>query len=256
MLTVTTRKVLPLQVKILDPRIGVNIPMPTYGTKDSAGMDLYAAIEESIVIEPGQSVLIPTGLAIFVDNHEYAAMLLPRSGLGHKQGLVLGNLVGLIDSDYQGPLMVSLWNRSTEPRCIQVFDRIAQMVIVPVVQASFVVVDEFKPTERGAGGFGHTGVGFSRGEAPSIIHVDELPYFNANNELPIWTVWLEGYSATGQNSPAKLCGEYAAATFEEACRKWVATLHVEGQSYYNAENNAYWGCRFFDNEIDARKSFG
>lgn len=249
------REVLPLQVKILDDRIGEEVPMPTYGTVDSAGLDLYAAIPEAMTIDPGQTVLIPTGLSIFIDNHRYAAMLLPRSSLGHKQGLVLGNLVGLIDSDYQGPLMVSLWNRSSEPRTIQVFDRIAQMVLVPVIQASLNVVTDFKPTQRGEGGFGSTGIS-GRGQTKEVVPVDDSGLVAEPAACAEWEVWTEGYAATGQSSPAKFWGTYEAPTFKEACLKWVETLGAEGQSYYNKENNTYWGCRFFDNEIDARKSFG
>jgi len=147
-----------VQYKILDSRLGHEIEMPHYGTKGSAGLDLRACIEKDMMIEPGQTVLIPTGMAIHLDDPGLAAMLLPRSGLGHKHGIVLGNLVGLIDSDYQGPLMVSCWNRSEEAYKIAVGDRIAQMVIVPVLQPVFTQVEEFgDATERGDGGFGHTG---------------------------------------------------------------------------------------------------
>lgn len=144
--------------KILDPRLGNEIEMPHYGTEGSAGLDLRACVDEDLTIEPGQTVLIPTGMAIHLDDPHLAAMLLPRSGLGHKHGIVLGNLVGLIDSDYQGPLMVSCWNRSDSAYTVKVGERIAQMVIVPVVQAKFNLVDDFgDATERGEGGFGHTG---------------------------------------------------------------------------------------------------
>ncbi|MEH6357994.1 MAG: dUTP diphosphatase [Pseudomonadales bacterium] len=146
-----------LQVKILDPRIGSDIPLPHYATSGSAGLDLRACIDQEILLKPGQTELIPTGLAIYLENPNYAAMLLPRSGLGHKHGVVLGNLVGLIDSDYQGQLMVSCWNRGNTDYTINVGERIAQMVIVPVVQTEFELVDEFKATNRGDGGFGHTG---------------------------------------------------------------------------------------------------
>lgn len=147
-----------VDIKILDMRLGREIPMPHYGTLGSAGLDLRACIEKDLVLQPGQTELIPTGMAIHLADPNYAAMLLPRSGLGHKHGIVLGNLVGLIDSDYQGPLMVSLWNRGTEPFTVTVGERIAQMVIVPVVQPEFVVVEDFEQsTERGEGGFGHTG---------------------------------------------------------------------------------------------------
>ncbi|WP_442908692.1 dUTP diphosphatase [Hydrogenovibrio sp. 3SP14C1] len=147
-----------VQYKILDARLGNEIEMPHYGTKGSAGLDLRACIETDMVIEPGQTVLIPTGMAIHLDDPGLAAMLLPRSGLGHKHGIVLGNLVGLIDSDYQGPLMVSCWNRSEQAYKVAVGERIAQMVIVPVLQPVFTQVEEFgDATERGEGGFGHTG---------------------------------------------------------------------------------------------------
>ncbi len=146
-----------LQVKLLDPRIGQQIPMPEYATDGSAGMDLRACIDQAILLSPGQTELIPTGLSIYIENPNYAAMLLPRSGLGHKKGIVLGNLVGLIDSDYQGQLMVSCWNRGNSDYLIEVGERIAQMIIVPVIQTEFKVVDEFQTSQRGAGGFGHTG---------------------------------------------------------------------------------------------------
>lgn len=147
-----------VQYKILDPRLGQEIEMPHYGTKGSAGLDLRACIDEEMTIEPGQTVLIPTGMAIHLDDPGLAAMLLPRSGLGHKHGIVLGNLVGLIDSDYQGPLMVSCWNRGDTAYTVEVGERIAQMVIVPVIQPVFTQVEEFgDATERGEGGFGHTG---------------------------------------------------------------------------------------------------
>jgi len=149
---------LQVQYKILDKRLGNEIEMPHYGTKGSAGLDLRACIDTDLTIEPGQTVLIPTGMAIHLDDPGFAAMLLPRSGLGHKHGIVLGNLVGLIDSDYQGPLMVSCWNRSESPYKISVGERIAQMVIVPVLQPEFSLVEEFgDATERGTGGFGSTG---------------------------------------------------------------------------------------------------
>lgn len=146
-----------LQVKILDARIGSEIPMPEYATDGSAGMDLRACIDGDVLLQPGQTRLIPTGLAIYVQNTNYAAMILPRSGLGHKHGIVLGNLVGLIDSDYQGQLMVSCWNRGQTNYTIAIGERIAQLIIVPVVQAEFEVVDEFESSDRGVGGFGHTG---------------------------------------------------------------------------------------------------
>ena len=146
-----------IQLKILDPRIGEDIPLPTYATDGSAGMDLRAALEESTEILPGETLLIPTGIAIYVEDPNMAAVILPRSGLGHKHGIVLGNLVGLIDSDYQGQLFVSCWNRGDESFTIDVGDRIAQLVIVPVIQAAFDIVDDFESTSRGAGGFGSSG---------------------------------------------------------------------------------------------------
>ncbi|UAY77782.1 dUTP diphosphatase [Pasteurella canis] len=146
-----------IDVKILDQRIGTEFPLPAYATTGSAGLDLRALINESITVAAGQTVLIPTGLSIYIADPNLAAVILPRSGLGHKHGIVLGNLVGLIDSDYQGPLMVSLWNRSNDPFKIEVGDRIAQLVFVPVVQAEFNLVNEFTQTDRGEGGFGHSG---------------------------------------------------------------------------------------------------
>ncbi|MDG6895730.1 dUTP diphosphatase [Volucribacter amazonae] len=146
-----------IDVKILDRRLGNEFPLPTYATSGSAGLDLRACLEQDLTVQAGQTVLIPTGLSIYIADPHLAAVILPRSGLGHKHGIVLGNLVGLIDSDYQGPLMVSLWNRSDEPFTINIGDRIAQLVFVPVVQAEFNIVDEFSQTERGEGGFGHSG---------------------------------------------------------------------------------------------------
>ncbi|TCJ98365.1 deoxyuridine 5'-triphosphate nucleotidohydrolase [Volucribacter psittacicida] len=146
-----------IDVKILDPRLGNEFPLPTYATSGSAGLDLRACLEQSLTVPAGETVLIPTGLSIYIADPNLAAVILPRSGLGHKHGIVLGNLVGLIDSDYQGPLMVSLWNRSNEPFTIEVGDRIAQLVFVPVVQAEFNIVEDFRQTERGEGGFGHSG---------------------------------------------------------------------------------------------------
>ena len=144
-----------LQVKILDERM--RDQLPSYGTPGSAGLDLRACIDEAIEIAPGQTVLIPTGLAIYVEDPRYAAFILPRSGLGHKHGIVLGNLVGLIDSDYQGELMISVWNRGQNTFRLEPGERLAQYVLVPVVHAEFEQVEEFVATERGAGGFGHTG---------------------------------------------------------------------------------------------------
>lgn len=146
-----------IQLKILDPRVGKEFPLPQYATDGSAGMDLRACLDGPLVIQPGETHLIPTGIAIHIGDPHLAAVLLPRSGLGHKHGIVLGNLVGLIDSDYQGQLLVSCWNRGREPFTIQPGERIAQMVIVPVVRAEFEVVEEFEASQRGAGGFGHSG---------------------------------------------------------------------------------------------------
>ncbi|MBE9567503.1 MAG: dUTP diphosphatase [Proteobacteria bacterium] len=146
-----------IQLKILDPRIGQSIPLPQHATEGSAGMDLRAALDETTELKPGDTLLIPTGVSIYVEDPGLAAIILPRSGLGHKHGIVLGNLVGLIDSDYQGQLFVSCWNRGHKSFTIEVGDRIAQLVIVPVVQAEFEVVDDFVATGRGAGGFGHSG---------------------------------------------------------------------------------------------------
>ena len=146
-----------LEVRILDPRVGREFPLPQYATAGSAGLDLRACIDAPLVLEPGAATLIPTGLAIHLDDPGLAAVLLPRSGLGHKHGVVLGNLVGLIDSDYQGQLMVSCWNRGQAPYTVAPGERIAQMVIVPVVQVELTVVDDFVETRRGAGGFGSSG---------------------------------------------------------------------------------------------------
>ncbi|MCL1062625.1 dUTP diphosphatase [Shewanella benthica] len=147
----------PIEVKILDSRIGSQYPLPAYATPGSAGMDLRAMIETSMIVEPGETILIPTGISIHVADPGLAAMILPRSGLGHKHGIVLGNLVGLIDSDYQGPLMVSCWNRGSKPFTLEIGDRLAQLVFVPVIQAEFKLVDEFDNSSRGEGGFGHSG---------------------------------------------------------------------------------------------------
>ena len=144
-----------VELKILHPKMADQLP--AYATPGSAGLDLRACLDETFILQPGDTLLVPTGLAVHLSNPAYAAMLLPRSGLGHKQGIVLGNLVGLIDSDYQGELKVSLWNRGKEAFTVEPMARIAQMVIVPVVQAAFKVVEEFAESERGEGGFGSTG---------------------------------------------------------------------------------------------------
>lgn len=147
-----------LQVKVLDPRIGGEWPLPDYATAHSAGLDLRAALEAPLLLAAGQSVLVPSGLAIHIGDPGLCAVILPRSGLGHKHGIVLGNGTGLIDADYQGPLMVSLWNRSNTAFTVEPGDRIAQLVLMPVVRATLQVVDTFEESARGQGGFGHTGV--------------------------------------------------------------------------------------------------
>lgn len=146
-----------IDVKILDSRIGQQFPLPAYATEGSAGLDLRACLDDAIVLAAGETTLLPTGIAIHIADPSLAAVILPRSGLGHKHGVVLGNLVGLIDSDYQGQLMVSVWNRSQHAFTIEPGERIAQMVFVPVVQAEFNIVSDFESTERGEGGFGHSG---------------------------------------------------------------------------------------------------
>jgi dUTP pyrophosphatase len=147
-----------IQLKILDSRIGKQIPLPEYTTAGSAGLDLRACLDEPLVLNPGNTVLIETGIAVHIGDPGLAAVILPRSGLGHKHGIVLGNLVGLIDSDYQGPLKISCWNRGIQDYTIQPGERIAQLVVFPVQQIQFALVQEFDNTERGEGGFGHTGV--------------------------------------------------------------------------------------------------
>lgn len=146
-----------IQLKILDDRIGKEFPLPRYETKESAGLDLRACVDKPLCILPGQTSLISTGISIYIADPQLAAVILPRSGLGHKHGLVLGNLVGLIDADYQGPLMVSCWNRSQVAYTIEPGDRIAQLVFLPIVRTHFHIVEEFMQTERGKGGFGHSG---------------------------------------------------------------------------------------------------
>jgi dUTP pyrophosphatase len=146
-----------VELKILDPRVGTEIPLPAPATAGSAGMDLRAVLDAPLTLVPGESALIPTGIAIHVGDPDYCAVILPRSGLGHKHGIVLGNLTGLIDADYQGPLMISCWNRAQVPYTIAPGERIAQLVFLPVARAQFRVVEEFAASQRGAGGFGHTG---------------------------------------------------------------------------------------------------
>ncbi|HSH41561.1 MAG TPA: dUTP diphosphatase [Arenicellales bacterium] len=147
----------PVQLKILDPRIGRDYPLPDYATEGAAGVDLRACLDGPLVIEPGQTHLVPSGIAVHMGDSGMAAVVLPRSGLGHKKGIVLGNLVGLIDSDYQGQVMISVWNRGGETVTVEPGDRIAQMVFVPVMRVSFELVEDFQASARGAGGFGHTG---------------------------------------------------------------------------------------------------
>lgn len=148
-----------VQYRVLDPRLGVSIPLPTYATSGSAAMDLRAAPEKSLTLQPGDTALVPTGLALNIGDPDWCAVILPRSGLGHRNGLVLGNLVGVIDADYQGPLMISCWNRGQAPFTIEPGDRIAQLLLLPVAHARLVPVSEFVPSERGMGGFGSTGTG-------------------------------------------------------------------------------------------------
>ena len=144
-------------MQIINPKMGIEIPLPSYATDGSAGLDLRACLDEPLEIKPGETKLIPTGIAIYIENPNFAGLVLPRSGLGHKHGIVLGNLVGLIDSDYQGELMLSCWNRGDKTFTVNIGERLAQYVIVPVVQAQFEVVESFTATARAAGGFGHTG---------------------------------------------------------------------------------------------------
>ena len=147
-----------IQLKILNPKIGQDFPLPSYATPGSAGLDLRACLDEPLQISPGETVLLPTGIAVYIANPNLAATILPRSGLGHKHGIVLGNLVGLIDSDYQGELKISCWNRSNDVFTVSPGERVAQLVFLPVVQAEFQLVDDFDESARGSGGFGHTGV--------------------------------------------------------------------------------------------------
>ncbi|MDN5679441.1 MAG: dUTP diphosphatase [Ewingella sp.] len=153
----TTSPLKKIDIKILDPRIGSTFPLPAYATPGSAGLDLRACLDAAVELKPGETTLLPTGLAIHIGDANLAAVILPRSGLGHKHGVVLGNLVGLIDSDYQGQLMISVWNRGQTTFMVEPGERVAQMVFVPVVQAEFNLVEDFESSERGAGGFGHSG---------------------------------------------------------------------------------------------------
>lgn len=153
----SVKKTRGIQLKILDDRLGTIFPLPRYETTASAGIDLRACLDAPLTVMPGETELLPTGMSVYIGDPNLAAVILPRSGLGHKHGIVLGNLVGLIDADYQGPLMVSCWNRSQAAYTIQPGDRIAQLVFLPIVRTHFEIVDEFQATERGAGGFGHSG---------------------------------------------------------------------------------------------------
>jgi dUTP pyrophosphatase len=153
-----SRPVIHIALKILDARLGNSIPLPETATLGSAGMDLRAALEKPLTLAPGESALVPSGIALHIADPGWCALIVPRSGLGHKHGLVMGNLVGVIDADYQGPLMISCWNRGAHPYTIEVGDRIAQLLLVPVAQARLNIVTEFVATERGDGGFGSTGI--------------------------------------------------------------------------------------------------
>jgi dUTP pyrophosphatase len=155
---VSGEQVRAIELKILDDRVGTSIPLPDYATEGSAGLDMRACIDDALTVAPGETVLVPTGLAVHIGDRHLAAVLLPRSGLGHKHGLVLGNLTGLIDSDYQGQVFISCWNRGRKAYGIQPGERIAQMVFVPVEQVRFEIVEEFSETSRGSGGFGHSGI--------------------------------------------------------------------------------------------------
>lgn len=154
----TARQILDVELKILDPRLGDSIALPQAATSGSAGMDLRAALDAPLTLQPGESALVPSGLALHVGDPGWCALIVPRSGLGHRHGLVMGNLVGVIDADYQGPLMISCWNRGSQPYTIEVGDRIAQLLLVPVAQPRLNIVTEFAPSERGSGGFGSTGI--------------------------------------------------------------------------------------------------
>ena len=153
-----SRPVVDIELKILDPRLGDSIALPEAATAGSAGMDLRAALEQPLTLQPGESTLVPSGIAIHIGDPGWCAVIVPRSGLGHKHGLVMGNLVGVIDADYQGPLMISCWNRGAAPYTIEVGDRIAQLLLLPVAQARMNIVSAFAPSQRGDGGFGSTGI--------------------------------------------------------------------------------------------------
>jgi dUTP pyrophosphatase len=153
-----SRPVVDIELKILDPRLGDSIALPEAATTGSAGMDLRAALEQPLTLQPGESALVPSGIAIHIGDPGWCAVIVPRSGLGHKHGLVMGNLVGVIDADYQGPLMISCWNRGSAPYTIEVGDRIAQLLLLPVAQARMNIVSAFAPSQRGDGGFGSTGI--------------------------------------------------------------------------------------------------
>lgn len=153
-----SRAVVDIELKILDPRLGDSIALPQAATAGSAGMDLRAALDQALTLQPGESALVPSGIAIHIGDPGWCAVIVPRSGLGHKHGLVMGNLVGVIDADYQGPLMISCWNRGTAPYTIEVGDRIAQLLLLPVAQARMNIVSAFAPSQRGDGGFGSTGI--------------------------------------------------------------------------------------------------
>ncbi|HUH56469.1 MAG TPA: dUTP diphosphatase [Rhodanobacter sp.] len=154
----SARPVVDIELKILDPRLGDSIALPEAATAGSAGMDLRAALEQPLTLQPGESALVPSGIAIHIGDPGWCAVIVPRSGLGHKHGLVMGNLVGVIDADYQGPLMISCWNRGHVPYTIEVGDRIAQLLLLPVAQARMNIVSAFAPSQRGDGGFGSTGI--------------------------------------------------------------------------------------------------
>lgn len=242
-----------IEMKILDDRLGTDFDLPTYATEGSAGIDLRAMLDNSkkthmmgedwMQLPAGKTMLIPTGISISINDPNIAATILPRSGLGHKNGIVLGNLVGLIDSDYQGQLFISCWNRSDKPFHIHTGDRIAQMVFLPVIQPTFKIVEDFSEvTFRGDGGFGHSGV-------------------SDNSVINEWHIWSEGYHDQGNNSPnhAIYHGKFNGDTLKDAVRSWHEMLlkyEPTKAQYLNVSEMTYWGCKIFDNEVDARKLFG